>query len=321
MTIITTHDGIELSLGPEYKRGGEGIVYHVTQDFFPFAMVAKIYHPKLRDNSRRSKLQIMIGHPPKQQDTHIAVAWPIHILYVNNEFCGYTMPYIHDAIIIHHLMNFPTIRRYSHQFMYGVSMNVAHCVYAIHQAGHVIGDINERNFLVNRNALVTLVDSDSIQISDGHHVLRCDVCVPEYTPAELHGVDLSVTNRSVNHDYFGLAVILFQLLVGRHPFAGRPINTQIVSERVDLFCIRNNIFPYITNPSFIPPPCMPDLYHLPTSLQDFFIRAFTTLDRPTAKDWVSALSQASRTLTQCGNGHYHPIGCVCMICYIEDRLY
>jgi len=44
---------------------------------------------------------------------------------------------------------------------------------------------------------------------------------PEYTAAELQGRDFSTMDRKASHDNFGLAVLIFHLLMeGIHPFAG-----------------------------------------------------------------------------------------------------
>jgi DNA-binding helix-hairpin-helix protein with protein kinase domain len=49
----------------------------------------------------------------------------------------------------------------------------------------------------------------------------CKVGVPEFTPPELQGKNLSMNFRTFNHDYFGLAVLIFYtLMMGRHPFVG-----------------------------------------------------------------------------------------------------
>ena len=45
---------------------------------------------------------------------------------------------------------------------------------------------------------------------------------PHFTPTELQSVKLRDVTRTIDHDGFGLAVLIFHLVfVGRHPFAGR----------------------------------------------------------------------------------------------------
>ena len=50
---------------------------------------------------------------------------------------------------------------------------------------------------------------------------RCPVGKPEFTPPELQGRLFAHLDRAPEHDLFGLAVLIFQLLMeGTHPFAG-----------------------------------------------------------------------------------------------------
>ena len=44
---------------------------------------------------------------------------------------------------------------------------------------------------------------------------------PEFTPPELQGVRFADVDRGPEHDRFGMAVLIYQLLMeGTHPFAG-----------------------------------------------------------------------------------------------------
>ena len=67
-----------------------------------------------------------------------------------------------------------------------------------------------------------LIGCDSFQITAGGRCFTCDVGVPMFTPPELQERSLTGVIRSENHDNFGLAVVIFQVLfMGSHPFAGR----------------------------------------------------------------------------------------------------
>lgn len=76
--------------------------------------------------------------------------------------------------------------------------------------------MNERNLLVStHDATVRIIDCDSFQVRAGSQLFVCEVGVPLYTPPELQGAALG--ERTVVHDLFGLAVVIFQLLfVGGH---------------------------------------------------------------------------------------------------------
>ena len=89
------------------------------------------------------------------------------------------------------------------------------------ERANVIGDLNESNILVSERALVTLVDLDSVQVRAGSKLYRCPVGKAEYTPPELQGRSFRAMTRQPSHDRYGLAVLVFLLLMeGIHPFAG-----------------------------------------------------------------------------------------------------
>ena len=85
----------------------------------------------------------------------------------------------------------------------------------------MIGDINQSSILVSNGATVALIDSDSFQVTDGSETFLCRVGVPEYTPPELQGAQLSKVERTPNHDAFGLAIVVFSApLHGSSPLRG-----------------------------------------------------------------------------------------------------
>ena len=100
--------------------------------------------------------------------------------------------------------------------------NVAAAFDTMHEAGIVVGDVNQGNLLVDETMRVRFIDCDSFQIQSGDDTFLCPVGTPHFTPPELQGKKLRETPRTPDHDRFGLAVLMFHLMfVGRHPFAGR----------------------------------------------------------------------------------------------------
>ena len=93
-----------------------------------------------------------------------------------------------------------------------------HCV--------VIGDINHANIVVSKDEVIKLIDCDSVQFEASDMQYLCGVGVDTYTPPELQGRPFDEVVRAPNHDAFGLAVAIFQLLfLGRHPFSGRYLSS------------------------------------------------------------------------------------------------
>jgi DNA-binding helix-hairpin-helix protein with protein kinase domain len=212
----------------------------------------------------------------------------------------------------------PAIRRqewplFNYRYLLRTAHNLAAAVRALHARGYVIGDVNESNVLVTETALVTLVDTDSFQVREPHNgmVYRCPVGKPEFTPPELQGCAFAQVDRLPEHDLFGLAALIFQLLMeGTHPFAGvyqgpgdiPPYESRIASGH----------FPYSRRRRvpYRPKPSAPPYDLLPPTLQALFRRCFETghvqpLERPDAYTWQSALQAAEQTLVSCPTNEQH----------------
>ena len=113
--------------------------------------------------------------------------------------------------------------QFDRRYLLRTARNLAAALSALHSSGYVAGDLNESNVLVTPTALVTLIDTDSFQVREDREwksgASLCPVGKPEYTPPELQGKPLSEVMRLPDHDAFGLAVLIFQLLMeGSHPF-------------------------------------------------------------------------------------------------------
>lgn len=307
---LHSHTGQRYQLEQQIAAGGEARIWTVKDE--P-NLLAKVYLKP--QPSREAKLQAMLAAPPRAVKGHQAVAWPQALLYQGNHFVGFLMPHVrqHQPIfnIYHPLKRKQSFSGINNSFLYYTALNLATAVATVHARGHVVGDLNESNVLVNRRALVTLVDCDSFQISDASQTVhRCTVGKAEYTPPELQGVNFQTINRSPEQDRFGLAVLIFQLLMaGFHPFAGVLVN-QTAVERVDLHCLKQGWFPYQAQPHVRPPRHAPRFDLLHPQLRKLFVRAFVAGQRqpdqrPTAEEWQAALEKAAQGLVTCGREPSH----------------
>ena len=115
-------------------------------------------------------------------------------------------------------------------------------------------------------------------MAEGTRIFRCGVGVPEYTPPELHGKNFASLDRTADHDLFGLAVLVFHLLMmGRHPFSGVPlVSADIPIEKA----IQDGLYAYARNPTKLkPPPHVPPVTMLDRGHPRPF-RAGLRLDTP-----------------------------------------
>ena len=324
MTTLTNQSGQSIQLAQELGRGGEGAVFALAGRG---DLVAKLYHPEQRTRQREAKLAVMVANPPRNARAITvanqakavlpALAWPNELLYLQGQFAGFVMPRIDRCPNIFEVYN-PKLRslRYpkvDRRFLHHAARNLAIVLAGLHASGYVMGDVNQKNILVNPQAMVTLVDADSFQVADGNGaVYRCGVGVPEYTPPELQGKVLAQVDRRPQHDCFGLGVLLFQLLMeGYHPFTGRPVSSNVAEvSQLSIHCIQYGIFPYQANRDVQPPPSAPNFCWLHPDLQQLFVATFLLghlhpENRPNALAWAQALGNAEENLERCERNPNH----------------
>jgi WD40 repeat protein/serine/threonine protein kinase len=316
--VRTERTGRIFDLHEPFRSGGEGAIYEVPH--YP-NLVAKVYHAQRRTPERIAKLQIMVAHPPVNPTEHLnhpSIAWPTELLRdtATNQLVGFVMPRVRQMLPLSEVYN-PRARRrqlplFNYRYLVNTARNLCAAVQAVHQAGYVIGDLNESNVLVSDQTLVTLVDADSFQVRDPETgvVYRSLVGKPEYTPPELQGCSFADVDRSPEHDAFALAVLIFRLLMeGFHPFdgvyGGRGEPPELGAR------IRQGYFPYARSRTGIEPsPLAPPFEMLHPDLQALFVRCFeeghrNRSVRPRVEDWLAALEGAEDALQQCGRNEQH----------------
>jgi DNA-binding helix-hairpin-helix protein with protein kinase domain len=297
--------------------GGEANIYEVR---FRPDLVAKIYHKPNADYAR--KLQVMIANPPDDPLAArglVSIAWAVELVTDLGQIVGFLMPRL-DLSQVKPIFSYynPSMRRkdfpwFNYERLLRTAQNLATSVSSVHSRGYAIGDVNESNILVSYEAIVTLVDTDSFQVSDGSNVYRCTVGKPEYTPPELQGLSFRDVNRYAHHDLFGLGVLIFQLLMeGIHPFGGVYLGQGESPELKDR--IKAGHFPHgMRSVPYQPMPTALSFYFLPPSLQELFRRCFedghrNPAARPTAKMWSAALGEFAANLSDCSVNSQHRYG-------------
>jgi len=280
--------------------GGEGNVYETAES--PH-LVAKVYHQPRATPELHAKLQWMVVHPPTDPCAalkHISIAWPGAILYHDQRyqrFAGYLMPKINGAKKLAAAYHPPTRKQqmplFTWQYLMCVTRNLASSLQAIHNKGYVVGDLNESNIMLLPSALITIIDTDSFQVTTPHQTYRSCVGKPDYTAPESQLRNFATFNRTIHDDDFALAVLIFLLLAeGRHPFDG--VATSVpdcleIGER-----IRANWFKMAhakVGVGVNPPEKCPPFALLPPGIRDVFLRCFVDgatqpSRRPQASEWM-----------------------------------
>jgi DNA-binding helix-hairpin-helix protein with protein kinase domain len=324
-------DGREYTLEDSpLAQGGEAAIYAVRGDA---DLAAKVYHQPTPEQAE--KLTAMLAAPPpatRTADGHVVLAWPTgRLVSADGVVVGYLMPRLHRALPLCEIFNPSSRRRRCPLFHYGyllrAARNLAAAVRSVHDAGYVIGDLNESNVLITNKARVTLVDVDSFQVRSGDRLYRCRVGKPEYTPPELMGAFFAELDRAPDHDVFALAVLVFQLLMqGLHPFAGVYAggdDPPALAQR-----IIDGHWPYAWDrigPTQ-PAPHAPPWEVLPPLVQELMWRCFddghALGTRPSAADWQQALEESEKRLTACSLNEQHVFARgldVCPWCLLDQR--
>ena len=310
-TQLVDQQGTRVTIGRQIgRRGGEGSCYEATSH--PGFLV-KIYHlPPPED--KVTKLRHLSELATKNPALLNFAAWPTSVVWKDGQRpCGFLMPRIQGKEI-HQLfgpkeriVEFPTV---GWDFLVHVARNCAAAFDSVHDIGVVIGDVNEGNLLVTNDGTVRLIDCDSYQVQNGARQWTCDVGIPLWTAPELQGKNFRGLLRTVNHDRFGLAVMVFKLLfMGRHPYAGIPL--QPVKDFDLQKAIANYLFafgPKSYSLGLRPPPNCLSLSAFPPSYIDRFEQSFlrgSENARPTAENWAHAMQTLLQNMTKCGRDPSH----------------
>jgi DNA-binding helix-hairpin-helix protein with protein kinase domain len=319
---------LQVHLGREVARGGEGAIYAIRDQA---NLVAKIYH---RPPSVPKQVKLIAMVLSRSERLATLAAWPSDVLLERpgGQVMGFVMPRVSGGKPVHQLygprsrlVEFPSA---DWRFLVHAASNIARAVVVVHEHGHVIGDINHGGVLISHDATVRLIDCDSFQIVCNGRRYPCDVGVPDFTPPELHGQSLTGVVRTPNHDAFGLGVLIFQLLfMARHPYSGT--YRQGVEDMPLAQAIKEHRFAYGRDAAryqMQPPPGAPPLAVASAGVASLFERAFgpggDRGDRPTPLEWVTALTELSRSLRGCSinAAHYYTSELrACPWCAIENN--
>lgn len=307
----------EIKIGNERFRiakmiggGGEGEVYELQGRS---GLAVKIYHSNLRAK-REEKIRAMVGANLAIKSE--LVAYPGEVATdLHGEFLGFVMRRVLGYRPLHELYSPKSRRQHfpkaDFRFMVHAALNVANAIGNVHHTGCIIGDLNHSGVLIAEDATVALIDADSFQFSLNDQLYPCVVGVPEFTPPELHGKKLSSVSRTVEHDNFGMAVAIFQLLfMNRHPYAGRFSGPDLslgdaIAQNRFAFSLKRQ-----AETQTRPPPGAVTLDVFPEPIVRAFEDAFGTVPdaRPNARRWVQALSILKGSLNRCSKvkTHYYP---------------
>ena len=190
-----------------------------------------------------------------------------------------------------------------------IAYNLSLAVKIIHQSNAVIGDMNPNNIMIDEHGHVTIIDTDSFNITNKKtgKVYKCSVGISEMLAPELQGKNLADPRSVFNEktDDFSLAIHICTLLMNNcHPFGCTSFNISQSSTSTNpvVYNILRGNCPYVINAKGKASPDSPDVKMLPKDIRDLFNRAFnytlstsvepsTISKRPSAREWQNALGK------------------------------
>lgn len=307
------HGPITLTSTP-LGRGGEGSVFavssHQVRGLPPASeLVAKVYHDPAA-GEREAKVQAMLAAVPDSD----AVAWPLGAVYDDaGAFKGYVMvklamdKYKSWAQLSHAGDRRRVLPEFDVRYGLTAARNLAAALDSIHNAGHMVGDVNESNILIADDAQVMIVDTDSAQVSAAGRVFPCLVGKPEYTAPEISHGALKDHRRTLATDMYAYCVALFQMLTG----GAHPTNAVYDGDgdpKTTVEKIRAGIYPGLvdTPREYQPVPRIP-VKALPGNTRKILQRglAVDPARRPSMPAVIKALDSLLSHLTQCSTEPNH----------------
>lgn len=296
-------------------KGGQGAVHNIITSKYSADYCIKIY---IRDAEKmHKKIEYMVTHPPQNiRDTSFRICWPTALAYnTKKEFIGYMMPLAfpkgHDLTILSVYRSKPLsqLKRFKNNVEWHnkyeldtnegivnrVKMlcNIAIALHTIHSTGrYVLVDLKPENIDATGAGKVSIMDTDSIQISENGKILHpATAFTPEYFAPE--GKELKGLNRpfTLQCDYFAAAICFYQILTGTHPYSGTVLKSPYENCTEIADCISNGLFAFGEKQRYIDLPAgfnlQQNFYNLPSTVQGLFKRAFGSQasKRPTMEEW------------------------------------
>jgi len=210
-SIVKTDKGL-IRLEGKLASGGEGIIYCTNTPF-----VAKIYNQEKITDRKHKKLQLMLSKKFECE----GICYPVEIIYNQYEqFVGYLMPAakgkeLQKCLFIPPLFKktFPTWKK---RDVVELAITILKKIKYLNARNIIMGDINPMNILVVSTKEVYFVDTDSYQIQD----YPCPVGTTNYTAPEIQGCRFTDFLRTMGHENFAIATLLFMLMLpGKPPYS------------------------------------------------------------------------------------------------------
>lgn len=307
---ITLRDGQKITVIEELGAGGQGTVYRVKVNGSNEEYALKWYFRGCIDAPKKFynhlAENIADGAPSG------AFIWAKQLTgYVEGETFGYIMRIIPRRFKSLALFLTARVRFANVRAMVNAGLNIAAAIQKLNEKGYSYKDLNDDNIFVDPNdGKVLICDTDNVT-REGN--LTNIIGKPNYIAPEVLRGEKMPDRYTDRH---ALAVILFMLLVGDHPLAGKRTVVPILTDRLDKkFFGTEPLFIFDDKDRSNAP--HPALHRnaltmwkfLPSFMKDFFRRAFSQevllhgatnpARRPNCQEWINALMCLKSSIARC----------------------
>lgn len=290
--------GHEFHLGALISAGGEGSIYETQLA----GQVCKIYHRNRLTNLKKRKIELMVS----RRIDRAGICWPTEVVTDGaGEFVGYLMPRASGTPMQKAMFVKPVLEKKFPNWQRRDLVNVAktfidHISY-LHSLNIIVGDINPLNLLVTEDSTqLWIVDTDSFQIED----FPCPVGTINFTPPEIQGRNYSEFLRTIDHELFAVATMIFMILLPGKP----PYSQQGGGTPADNIKSKNFPYPFAreaakglqqASPKSAPQGTWQFIWgNLPYRLREAFYSTFREDKRTTVEEWTDLLIEYRNQLDQ-----------------------
>ena len=204
----------------EIGRGGEGVVYRVSEADSQTPYAAKWCKPSRRLERQRQQIETLVRRgPPSIDDPGIRFVWPLEALsFPGSQGAGYLMPLIEQRFLTIHQISsgHRQARQPSLPALCRVSYRVATALESLHAAGLAYCDVNQGNIRLDpAEGEIVVYDNDNVVVN--------------HAPAQVRGVwEFMAPEVALGHampnaesDLYSVAVLFYYLWMWEHPMEGR----------------------------------------------------------------------------------------------------
>lgn len=306
-------------------KGGQARVFKIqSKGYEDFCLKKFIREEDARKNYDR--IAYMIQNPPKNimGSGSFRICWPTAFAYdLQKNFIGYIMPLAFSGSRDLKILEVYNARPISQQAKYQrypdwfdkyelntdeglknrmkMLCNWAIAIYSLHETHrYVIVDLKPENVMATSSGKISIVDTDSFQISENGKILFPGAAyTPAYFPPEGKNIKQSNVPFPITCDCFAAAVCFYKILTGVHPFGGTIKKVPYDQLETEEEFIKAGLFAYGDKKNYLDFNAAFNLHkhfeNLSPLIQTLFKRAFGSdaNARPTMDEWGKALYEAA----------------------------